>query len=137
MSCETSTLNGRDTEALKLTEEEMAAMETHPRIGADILRYIQALRPVIPMVEHHHERFDGHGYPRRLYGDEISPEARILAIADSFDAMTSERSYRRAMPLEQAIAELRRGRGSQWDADYIDTFIGLLEREGLEMLKKR
>ncbi|MDZ4720096.1 MAG: response regulator [Roseiflexaceae bacterium] len=121
----------------RLTEEEMAAMEAHPRIGADILRYIQALRPVIPMVEHHHERFDGHGYPRRLYGDEISPEARILAIADSFDAMTSERSYRRAMPLEQAIAELRRGRGSQWDADYIDTFIGLLEREGLEMLKKR
>lgn len=121
----------------RLTEEEMEAMEAHPRIGADILRYIQALRPVIPMVEHHHERFDGHGYPRRLYGENISPEARILAIADSFDAMTSERAYRRAMPLEQAMAELRRGRGAQWDAAYIDAFLLLLEREGQEMLKKR
>jgi putative nucleotidyltransferase with HDIG domain len=121
----------------RLTEEEMDAMEAHPRIGADILRYIQALRPVIPMVEHHHERFDGHGYPQRLFGEQITPEARILAIADSFDAMTSERAYRRAMPLEKAIAELRRGRGAQWDAHYIDTFIALLEREGAELLKRR
>jgi putative nucleotidyltransferase with HDIG domain len=121
----------------RLTEEEMDAMEAHPRIGADILRYIQALRPVIPMVEHHHERFDGHGYPQRLYGEQITPEARILAIADSFDAMTSERAYRRAMPLEKAIAELRRGRGAQWDALYVDTFIALLEREGAELLKQR
>ncbi|GAB4170461.1 MAG: response regulator [Roseiflexaceae bacterium] len=115
----------------RLTDEEMLAMKAHPRIGAEILRHIHALRPVIPMVEHHHERLDGRGYPYGLLSDQISLEARILAIADSFDAMTSERAYRKAMPLERALQELRDGRGYQFDPEITDLFIDLILREGM------
>jgi putative nucleotidyltransferase with HDIG domain len=113
----------------RLTDEEMAQMAMHPQIGADILRHIHSLRWVIPMVEHHHERLDGRGYPYRLQGKDISLEARILSIADSFDAMTSERAYRRAMPVEDALAELIRCRDSQFDPDLVDRFVTIIKQE--------
>jgi putative nucleotidyltransferase with HDIG domain len=113
----------------RLSDEEMQQMSAHPQIGADILRHIRALRWVIPMVEHHHERLDGRGYPYHLQGGQISLEARILSIADSFDAMTSERAYRSAMPLDDALAELIRCRGMQFDPDLVDRFVAIIERE--------
>jgi putative nucleotidyltransferase with HDIG domain len=114
----------------RLTDEEFALMRAHPQIGADIMRHIKALEAVIPMIEWHHERMDGKGYPHRLQADQLSAEVRIMAIADAFDAMTSDRAYRRARPIGEALAELRAGRGTQWDGDLIDVFIQLIEREG-------
>ncbi len=113
----------------RLSDDEMQQMAAHPQIGADILRHIRALRWVIPMVEHHHERLDGRGYPYHLQSGQISLEARILSIADSFDAMTSERAYRSAMPVADALAELIRCRGVQFDPDLVDRFIAIIERE--------
>lgn len=117
-----------------LTDDEFAEMRTHPRIGADILRHIKALRHIIPMIEGHHERLDGRGYPSKLSGNQLSEEVRILSIADAYDTMTSDRAYRKALPIEQAFQELRRGRGTQWDADFVDIFITLIEREGPSLL---
>jgi putative nucleotidyltransferase with HDIG domain len=113
-----------------LTEEEYAVMQTHPRIGADIIRNIKSLRDVIPIIECHHERLDGRGYPGRLQGAEVVEEARILSIADAYDAMTSNRSYRKGMHPEEAFQALRRGRGSQWDPALIEVFIEMMRREG-------
>ena len=123
----------RDNVLLKpgrLTDEEFAHIQRHPSLGADILRHIRALRHVIPLIEFHHERLDGSGYPVGLKEDEISQDVRILAISDAFDAMTSSRAYRSAMTREQAFAELRRGSGTLWDADLIDAFIQMIENEG-------
>jgi putative nucleotidyltransferase with HDIG domain len=114
----------------RLTVEEMALMMEHPRIGADILRHVDSLRAVIPMVAHHHERLDGGGYPDHLMGAQISIEARLLAIADSFDAMTSARAYRPAAPVAEALAELKRCRGTQFDPAFVDLFVRLIEEEG-------
>lgn len=113
-----------------LTDDEFEVMQTHPRIGADILRNIKALRDVIPIIECHHERMDGRGYPGRLIGSQVSEEARILTIADSYDAMTSHRAYRKGMQLEEAFQALRRGCGTQWDPYLVETFINMMQREG-------
>ncbi len=112
-----------------LSLEEMDIMRAHTVIGVEIVRGIKALRVVLPIIRHHHERIDGAGYPDGLSGDQIPLEARIMAIADAYDTMTSDRAYRRAMSQDEAIAELRRGRGTQWDADLIDRFIELLNAE--------
>lgn len=126
----------RDNVLLKpgrLTDEEFAHIQRHPSVGADILRHIRALRHVIPLIEFHHERLDGSGYPAGLKGEEITKDVRILAISDAFDAMTSSRAYRNAMSREQAFAELRRGRGTLWDAELVDAFITMIEQEGDEL----
>ncbi|HEU5016058.1 MAG TPA: HD domain-containing phosphohydrolase [Roseiflexaceae bacterium] len=127
----------RDDVLLKpgpLTDEEREVMAHHPMIGADILRHIKSLRDVIPMIECHHERMDGKGYPFGKKGLDITPEARILAIADSYDAMTSNRAYRAAMSMEQAFHILSNGRGTQWDSDFVDVFISLITQESNELL---
>jgi putative nucleotidyltransferase with HDIG domain len=113
-----------------LSSEEFAAMRAHPAIGADIVRGIKDLRHIIPIIEHHHERIDGRGYPDGLRGAEMSLETRILAIADSYDTMTSDRAYRRGMLPEEAFAELRRGSETQWDAHLVEVFINLIQVEG-------
>jgi putative nucleotidyltransferase with HDIG domain len=126
----------RDNILLKpgpLSAEEFAVMREHPTIGADIVRGIKDLRQLIPIIEHHHERADGRGYPDGLVGETISPAARILAIADAYDTMTSDRAYRRGMTPEAAFAELRKGSGTQWDACFVEVFIDLIEREGEEL----
>ncbi|HEX5691544.1 MAG TPA: HD domain-containing phosphohydrolase [Roseiflexaceae bacterium] len=117
-----------------LTDEEFAVMQRHPTIGADILRKIKSLHNVIPIIECHHERVDGQGYPNHLRGTGIKEEARILAIADAYDAMTSHRAYRKGRAPEEAFAVLRNGRGTHWDAEFVDAFIEMIEREGDELL---
>ncbi len=117
-----------------LTEEELEVMRQHPRIGAEILQQIKSLRDVIPIIECHHERMDGQGYPFGRRGTELSQEARILAIADAYDAMTSDRAYRKAMPREQAFQILFDGRGTHWDLDLVDAFTTMIEQEGHKLL---
>ena len=120
-----------------LSDEEYAIMQMHPTIGADILRKIKALRDVIPIIECHHERMDGRGYPRQLVGPHIREEARIVAIADAYDAMTSHRAYRQAMEPEQAYQILMNGRGGHWDGAFVEVFVEMMQREGAALLLPR
>ncbi len=107
----------------RLTGEERAIMEEHPVHGAALLkRYVDFARGV-EIVLHHHESWDGTGYPDRLKAAEIPFGARVIAVADSYDAMTSDRPYRRGMPVDKAVAILRQGRGQQWDAAIVDAFL--------------
>jgi hypothetical protein len=111
------------------TAEERAIMETHSERGADFLeRYADFARGV-EIVRHHHESWDGTGYPHRLAGTAIPFGARVIAVADSFDAMTSDRPYRRGMPAQQAAAILRDGRAQQWDARVVDAFLRSIAAE--------
>ncbi|MGQ9474949.1 MAG: GAF domain-containing protein [Actinomycetota bacterium] len=110
-----------------LTEEERREMEYHPFIGTRILQSVRLLEPVMPLVYHHHERYDGSGYPDGLKGEEIPLGSRIIAVADAFESMTSDRPYRKALPLEEALAELRRGAGTQFDPRVVEIFLRLVE----------
>lgn len=107
----------------RLTDEEFDVIKQHPTIGHAILTPLRQLAFVLPGVLHHHERLDGRGYPHGLAGNDIPVEAKILAVVDSFDAMTSDRAYRSAMRAETAIDILREGAGSQWDQDLVAAFI--------------
>ncbi len=106
----------------KLTEAEYEHIKTHAQIGHRILGDIKQLDDVLPVVLHHHEQWNGQGYPQRLAGDEIPLLARIVAVADSFDAMGSDRPYRQGMPDEKLDAILRAGAGQQWDARVVEAF---------------
>lgn len=99
----------------RLTDEEFARIKTHPSIGAGILREIKQMRDIVPGVLCHHERIDGKGYPDGLKSEQLPLTGKIVGLADSFDAMTSKRTYRDAMSIEQAIAEIERGLGTQFD----------------------
>ncbi len=99
----------------KLTEQEFSRIKKHPSIGAGILREIQQMRDIVPGVLCHHERVDGKGYPSGLVGEEIPLIGKIIGLADSFDAMTSKRTYRDAMTVEQALTEIEKGLGTQFD----------------------
>jgi putative two-component system response regulator len=108
----------------RLTPEEYQAVRTHPQRGAAVLAPLSAFYPELPNgVLSHHERWDGNGYPRALRGEQISLEARIVAIADAFDAITFGRRYRSARSAEVAAAKLMEGRGAQFDPDLIDLFL--------------
>lgn len=107
----------------KLTEEEFAEIVRHPETAVRILEPIPFFRPLLPAILHHHERFDGRGYPTRLSGTNIPLASRIMAIADTFDAMTSTRAYRKALPVADAIAEIRRCSGTQFDPDIVPAFL--------------
>ncbi len=98
-----------------LSDEEWVEMRKHPEVGALMIRDIPYLAPAIPLVLHHHERWDGKGYPAELNGEDIPEGARLLAVADAFDAMTSDRPYRKAMSGEAAYAEIHNGSGKQFD----------------------
>ena len=102
-----------------LTDEEWRMMRQHPRLGHEILVGIAFLVDSLPIVLHHHERFDGTGYPEGLAGDRIPIGARIFSVADAFDAMTADRHYRRALSLDEAMIELRRNSGTQFDPEVI------------------
>ncbi len=114
----------------KLTEEEYAAIQLHPMRGLDIVREIGFLDEALAGIMHHHERIDGRGYPMGLAGDEIPEFARVLAVADAFDSMTSTRSYRGARPVDEAVEELRKWSGTQFDPAFVDAFVAALRREG-------
>jgi response regulator RpfG family c-di-GMP phosphodiesterase len=113
-----------------LSDEEFAVMKRHPAIGVKIIERVQGLRATLPIIEGHHERIDGKGYPHGLKGDQIPLEARILAIADSFEAMTADRAYRPAMETERALKILLDGRGTHWEPSLVDCFVELIHREG-------
>ena len=112
----------------RLTNEEFELIKSHSTNGADLLSAISQFQPILPAVHAHHERIDGNGYPNRLKGEEIPEEARIIAVADTFDAMTSNRQYRTAMTLEYAAAELERCKDRQLDAAMVDAFCALIYR---------
>jgi HD domain len=114
----------------KLTEEEYAAIQLHPMRGLDIVREIGFLDEALAGIMHHHERIDGRGYPMGLAGDEIPEFARVLAVADAFDSMTSTRSYRGARTVDEAVEELRKWSGTQFDPAFVDAFVAALKREG-------
>jgi HD-GYP domain-containing protein (c-di-GMP phosphodiesterase class II) len=106
-----------------LTDREVAEVRTHPEAGARLVAFDRALRPAIPAVLYHHERWDGAGYPTGRAGTQIPLEARILAVVDCYDAMTSDRPYRAALPPEQAIEEVDRCAGTQFDPDVAVAFV--------------
>jgi putative two-component system response regulator len=112
-----------------LDDVEFDMVRSHPRQGERILLPLRSLKEVGDIVLHHHERYDGKGYPEGLAGEEIPLNARIVAIADSFDAMTTNRPYRNALTYEKAIEELTQGAGSIWDPQLVELFIDLLEND--------
>lgn len=111
----------------RLTEAEFRKLQLHPVIGHDILKGIKNLQHILPGVRSHHESYDGSGYPDKLSGDDIPLMARILAVADAFDAMGSDRPYRGGMPLEQIERILVEGSGTQWDARVIRAYFAARE----------
>lgn len=111
----------------KLTDEEFTEIKRHPDEGWAILRDLEQLNYVLPGVLHHHERVGGGGYPDNLQGDQIPLDARIMAVADAYDAMTSDRAYRGGMPHEKAVEILRQGAGNQWDTQVVDAFLSVIE----------
>ncbi len=113
-----------------LTDDEYAAVQLHPMRGLDIVREIGFLDEALAGIMHHHERIDGRGYPMGLAGDEIPEFARVLSVADAFDAMTSDRSYRGARPVPEAVAELRKWAGTQFDPAFVDAFVTAIDRDG-------
>jgi len=118
----------------KLTSEEFEQMKTHPRIGHRILCDIPQVADILPGVLHHHEHFDGRGYPDQLQGKDIPLMARILSLADAFDAMTSDRTYREKLTAAQALEQIRECSGSQFDPEIVDRLgsIGLADTETLK-----
>lgn len=113
-----------------LTENEYETIKNHPVLGADFLETCQSLQSLAPYVRHHHEWWNGQGYPSALYQEQIPLGARIIAVCDAVEAMTSDRPYRKGLPLSQVISELEKGKGIQFDPLVIDAFIKVLRREG-------
>jgi diguanylate cyclase (GGDEF)-like protein/putative nucleotidyltransferase with HDIG domain len=113
----------------KLTDEEYENFQTHATLGAELVETCQGLRHLAPFVRHHHERWDGNGYPDGLRGEETPLEARILAVCDAVEAMASDRAYRRAMSVSEVVAELRRCAGTQFDPAIAEAFVRVVERE--------
>lgn len=114
-----------------LTPGEQAIMRTHPLRGWKILSQVEGFSEVAEMVLHHHERYDGSGYPDRLCGDQISIGARVVAVLDSYDAMASGRCYQKAMRKNRVLSELIKGKGSQFDPGLVDLLIPILRRMNL------
>jgi len=110
-----------------LTEEEYAQIRQHPEYGARIIGPMRFAPDVGPIILHHHERWDGSGYPHGLGGEAIPVGARIVAIVDAYDAMMTDRPYRRSLGLEETLRRLRGGRGGEWDPQLLDLFLSLVE----------
>ena len=110
----------------KLTDDEYSEIKNHPTIGAHILSSASIFQDIIPIVKHHHERYDGRGYPGQLKGEEIPYLARIAAVADAFDAMTSRRVYRDSLPIDAVISEIEKNKGTQFDPQIADAFLDIL-----------
>lgn len=114
----------------KLTEEEMEIIKKHPATGAKMIEQVEPLKDAREIIRHHQECYDGSGYPDGLIGKEIPLGARIIAVADAFGAMTTDRPYRKALSIEQAVMELKKFSGIQFDPEIVDLFISLLKERG-------
>jgi HD-GYP domain-containing protein (c-di-GMP phosphodiesterase class II) len=112
-----------------LTGAEWNPIKQHPDLGVEILKHVIDLVNCLPAIQHHHEHFNGQGYPAGLSGDKIPFEARILSIADSFDAMTSPRPYRSQLSLQEAMRELKRCSGTQFDPALVDVFCSVVQAQ--------
>jgi len=112
----------------RLTDQEWEAIKTHPQLGAAIAGHSRQLAPYIPGILHHHEKYDGSGYPKGLKGEAIPLESRILAIADAFAAMNSDRLYSDALSYEEALEEIKRGAGTQFDPDLVEVFLSIAKK---------
>jgi HD-GYP domain-containing protein (c-di-GMP phosphodiesterase class II) len=113
----------------KLSKEEYEEIKKHPRIGVDIIRPIQFLHALIPLILYHHERWDGKGYPHGLKGQDIPIGARVIALADVYQALTSDRPYRKGYSKEEAVKIIQDGAGSQFDPEIVKVFLKILESE--------
>lgn len=113
----------------KLDDEEYSQIKNHPSIGAHILGDAEIFKEILPIVLHHHERYDGRGYPSQLSGEDIPYLARITAVVDTFDAMTSKRSYRDALPLDVVKEEIKKCSGTQFDPNCAEAFLDILNNE--------
>jgi ribonuclease P protein subunit RPR2 len=110
-----------------LSVDEWTVMRNHPIIGARIVAPIGFLADAVALIRHHHERYDGAGYPDGLAGEDIPLAARVFSVADSCDAMTSDRPYRGSIGIERALAEIRGGAGTQWDPEVVRVFVQMIE----------
>lgn len=119
----------------KLTGEEYAQVRRHPEIGIEILQTMTFMKNLFPLILHHHEYYDGTGYPGGLARDQIPLGARIIAIADAYDAMTSDRPYRPAFSQAEAVVELKRGAGTQFDPHLVERFLEILKHGQLKELR--
>ena len=113
----------------KLSDDEYSEIKKHPTIGVHILSTASIFQDILPIVKHHHERYDGKGYPSQLKGNEIPYLARIAAVADAFDAMTSKRVYRDSLPIEKVISEIENNKGTQFDPEIADAFLDILKND--------
>ena len=120
----------------RLTNVEYEVIKTHTTTGYNIVKDIPSMELVATVAKYHHERYDGKGYPEGLKGDNIPQEARVVGIADAFDAMSSQRVYRKSMSSEAIRKELVRGRGTQFDPDYLDVFLQLFDSHALDCVQK-
>lgn len=116
-----------------LTPSEWLEMRTHPEVGAQIVAPLRFLGDAVEVIRHHHERYDGSGYPQGLRGEVIPLPARIFSVIDAFDAITNDRPYRRARPAESAVQEIDRRAGTQFDPEVVEAFVRMME-EGLPEL---
>ena len=116
------------TKTTKLTRQEYNIIKRHPVKGAQILRHLQVLRPVIPIIMHHHERYNGSGYPSRLKKGQIPQGARIMSVADAFEAMVYGRPYRERMDTNSAIKEIRKKSGTQFDPRVVEAFLRVIKK---------
>jgi energy-coupling factor transport system substrate-specific component len=119
----------------RLTDEEYAKMKSHVLSGAEILKDFTLVEHVEEGTRYHHERYDGKGYPDGLKGEEIPLYARIIGVADAFDAMTSNRVYRNHMDTDYVMNEMKRGRGTQFDPDALDAFLRLVDKGVIDLEK--
>ena len=119
----------------RLTDDEYSEIKNHPSIGAHILSTASIFNDIIPIVKHHHEKYDGSGYPGRLRGNEIPYLARITTIADSFDAMTSRRTYRDSLPIQEVITEFENCKGTQFDPELTDVFLDIIRNHYEKILE--
>jgi HD-GYP domain-containing protein (c-di-GMP phosphodiesterase class II) len=110
-----------------LSPEEYNTIKRHTSMGAEILEHIRQLRDIIPGVKYHHEQMNGRGYPDGLKGEEMPVIAKIVAVADTYDAMTTDRPYRKALSKKVAMEELRRCAGAQFDGQVVDAFVKAYE----------
>ena len=111
----------------RLTDEEFSKIKKHPGIGGKILSNIQEMPELAAGAKWHHERYDGKGYPQGLAGEDIPEEARIIAVADAYDAMTSNRSYRGSLPQHIVRSEIEKGKGSQFDPKFADIMLKMID----------